>query len=483
MQKILTDYFRPLLVIYFSLDLTLKDVVASAELGVEKHLELGKQFLAQGQLNDALHHYDEAIRGDPLNYLSYFKRATVYLAIGRAKSALPDLNKVIQLKPDFKQAKMERGNILLKLGKLTDALDDFESLAAIGHPDGQSQLEVARPIVTFMEEARHLVENNNYDEAIPLLTDIIEKCPWSVEMRELRARCYEYTGDFHSAILDLRPTTKLVSDNTAAHLKISHLHYHLGEAEESLREIRECLRLDPDHQLCYPHYKKVKKLQKQLKGGEDLKNEQRFEEAIEKFQAALTTESSIYHYKLTSYVKICECYSKLNMFDETLEWCGKAIEMDQHNADALCARAEAYITQEMFEEAIHDYQTAKDSDHHPQKVDDGLNRAQKLLKQSQKRDYYKILGVKRTASKQEITKAYRKLAKEWHPDRHSGADKEKAEKKFVDIAAAKEVLTDPEKREKFDNGEDPLDPEEQHGPNPFNPFGAGQGFTFKFHFG
>lgn len=91
----------------------------------------------------------------------------------------------------------------------------------------------------------------------------------------------------------------------------------------------------------------------------------------------------------------------------------------------------------------------------------------------------------RTASKQEITKAYRKLAKEWHPDRHSGADKDKAEKKFVDIAAAKEVLSDPEKREKFDNGEDPLDPEEQqqgHG-HPFNPFGAGQGFTFKFHFG
>ena len=43
------------------------------------------------------------VGGDPLNYLSYFKRATVYLAIGRAKSALPDLNKVIQLKPDFKQ--------------------------------------------------------------------------------------------------------------------------------------------------------------------------------------------------------------------------------------------------------------------------------------------------------------------------------------------------------------------------------------------
>lgn len=43
------------------------------------------------------------VEGDPFNYLSYFKRATVYLAIGRAKAALPDLDKVIELKPDFKQ--------------------------------------------------------------------------------------------------------------------------------------------------------------------------------------------------------------------------------------------------------------------------------------------------------------------------------------------------------------------------------------------
>ena len=40
-------------------------------------------------------------------------------------------------------------------------------------------------------------------------------------------------------------------------------------------------------------------------------------------------------------------------------------------------------------------------------------------------------------------KAYRKLAAQWHPDQYNGSDKQKAEKMFIDIAAAKEVLTDP----------------------------------------
>ena len=49
----------------------------------------------------------------------------------------------------------------------------------------------------------------------------------------------------------------------------------------------------------------------------------------------------------------------------------------------------------------------------------------------------------RTASKPEILKAYRKLAVKWHPDHYKGDDRKKAEKMFVDVAAAKEVLTDP----------------------------------------
>ena len=68
---------------------------------IDSHLEMGKKFLAAGQLADALSHYHAAVDLDPENYLTYFRRATVFLAIGKSKSALPDLEKVLQIKPDF----------------------------------------------------------------------------------------------------------------------------------------------------------------------------------------------------------------------------------------------------------------------------------------------------------------------------------------------------------------------------------------------
>lgn len=126
-------------------------------------------------------------------------------------------------------------------------------------------------------------------------------------------------------------------------------------------------------------------------------------------------------------------------------------------------------------------------DEHLQRAKDGIERSKKLQKQSERRDYYKILNVKKTATKQEIVKAYRKAAQKWHPDAYHGDEKKLAEKKFIDVAAAKEVLTDPEKRRQFDMGEDPLDPESnQHGfrgGNPFQHFHqGGSPFQFKFHF-
>jgi curved DNA-binding protein len=64
------------------------------------------------------------------------------------------------------------------------------------------------------------------------------------------------------------------------------------------------------------------------------------------------------------------------------------------------------------------------------------------------KDYYKILGVARNASKEDIKRAYRELAKKTHPDRNPG--NKKAEEQFKEVNEAYQVLSDPEKRSRYD---------------------------------
>src|SRR5882762_5474726 len=64
------------------------------------------------------------------------------------------------------------------------------------------------------------------------------------------------------------------------------------------------------------------------------------------------------------------------------------------------------------------------------------------------KDYYATLGVPRDASAEDIKKAFRKLARQYHPD--VAKDKKAAEEKFKEINEAHEVLSDPEKRKKYD---------------------------------
>ena len=87
-------------------------------------------------------------------------------------------------------------------------------------------------------------------------------------------------------------------------------------------------------------------------------------------------------------------------------------------------------------------------------------------------DPYRTLGVARTASEKEIKSAYRKLAKELHPDKNK--DNPKAAEKFSDATKAYDLLSDKDKRAQFDRGEIDADG------NPLNPFagmgGGGRGF-------
>ena len=94
---------------------------------------------------------------------------------------------------------------------------------------------------------------------------------------------------------------------------------------------------------------------------------------------------------------------------------------------------------------------------------------------AEKRDYYEVLGLKKGASDDEIKRAFRKMAMKYHPDKNPG-DKA-AEEKFKEVNEAYSVLSDPDKKSKYDRfGHAGVDPNAGFGGGGFSGFGGGGGF-------
>ncbi|KAL3309207.1 DnaJ subfamily C member 3 [Cichlidogyrus casuarinus] len=463
---------------------------------VEELLEKGTRELINGRFAEAIDLYSDAINEDSKNFSPYFKRATAYLASGKTKSAIPDLEKTIELKPDYYPAFKARANANLKTGEFLKAKEDFSKLEAYDAAYSKSGLNQVSQLKDKYEEAKILLDHGSFTEALPILDSLMDSVNLNKEILEWRARCNLKTGEIQRGIQDLRHSVHLVNDNRAGLLDISLLMYDYGLAVQSLEEIRECLRLDQDDKACHNHYKKVKKLAKAVTGAEDASENGNWDECVRYAKNIPILEPNVPSYKDQAELNLCHCLAKKGSPD-ALEHCLLVVEKHPSVTEYKQDLATAHMNRDELDEAIKVYQQILESDRGNREAQEGMEKAQRLKKQKSRRDYYKILGVTKSATKKEINKAYRKMAAEWHPDRFEAKDKKMAENKFIDITDAKEVLTDDEKRQKFDMGIDPLDPEQASGGggggghrggfdgfhfNGFNPFEHGGG-NFEFHFG
>ena len=152
---------------------------------------------------------------------------------------------------------------------------------------------------------------------------------------------------------------------------------------------------------------------------------------------------------------------------EALKDINKSILLNEKYWKAYIRRGNIYTSLNMFEEARSDYQKAKENDPSIRDINKLLEESKKAEKKAKKRDYYKILELNKSATESDIRKAYKKLALKWHPDRHNESEESKklAEKQFRDINDAYVILSDPQKKQNYDMGIDPLNPEEATGPS------------------
>ena len=115
------------------------------------------------------------------------------------------------------------------------------------------------------------------------------------------------------------------------------------------------------------------------------------------------------------------------------------------------------MSMEKFQEAVHEYTKVKEIAPQTPGIREKVKSAQIELKKSKRKDYYKILELSKDAGESEIKKAYRLMAVKWHPDKHQQAGEEamqEAERKFKDVGEAYSVLSDPQKKQQYDQGMD-----------------------------
>lgn len=189
--------------------------------------------------------------------------------------------------------------------------------------------------------------------------------------------------------------------------------------------------------------------------------------------AAPTRSGSTRMLRATFFSNRATALLKLKSYDDALADCNSTLALSSSYVKAIRTRARVHLALDQYEESIRDFKEALESvpatDDDAEAQTRGLQRelkeAEMLQKRALRKDYYKILGLKRDCDDGEIKKAYRKASLQHHPDK--GGD----EAKFKDIGEAYNVLSDPTKRRRYDAGADDADSDN---PSPFGP-GGGMG--------
>lgn len=159
-------------------------------------------------------------------------------------------------------------------------------------------------------------------------------------------------GDLSKAVFDINALAKLIPDNTKAYFKMSELHYSMGEAELALNDVRECLRLDPDHKKCSESYKKLRKLNKLLEAMRKASEESNFDECVRSAQSVQAHDPKSASFKLKAASYLCSCNSRAKNAKQAIENCSEVLKINPNDADAFYHRGQAYIADEQLENGI-----------------------------------------------------------------------------------------------------------------------------------
>ncbi|KAI0118768.1 hypothetical protein GGR51DRAFT_131927 [Nemania sp. FL0031] len=427
---------------------------------------LGNKSFKERQYKKAIKEYTQAIElvPDSPTYLS--NRAAAYMSDGQYDAALEDCSRAVDLDPQNPKFLLRLARIYTNLGRPEEAITTFSRI----HPAPSAKdMAAAREMQHHMKAAQDALNSGTSGSMVLHAIDQAEKllAPGATRPRKwqlMRGNAYLKMGGLNSLGEAQNIAMSLLRQNNQdpeALVLRGRALYAQGENDKAIQHFRKALSGDPDFKDAVRWLRIVQKLDRMKEEGNADYKAGRWQAAFDKYTSALEIDPTNRGTNSKLLQNRALCQVKLKNYDGAITDCERAVALDPSYLKARKTKANALGQAERWEDAVREWKKIQELDPEDRTIMKEIRKAELELKKSQRKDYYKILGVSKDADESTIKKAYRKLAIIHHPDKNR--DDEGAAERFKDIGEAYETLSDPQKRARYDSGEDLIDPSEMFG--------------------
>ena len=451
-----------------------------------------------GDYFGAIDCYSEAINMCPETAMYYLNRASANMMVARSHHAVADCDAALKIEPNNLKAWLRKGKAHLKLGQAAEAINAYQMGLRMDptNSTGLGEKTEARKLEQREKRANECYKEGNFSMATSLVNAALRSSPESFSLQLLKLMLLVEHRDYSTAY---NLSNKLVREqprNMDLLYARSKVLFHQENFPQAIRHLLQVLQSDPDNSKAAKDIKLIRKLERTKAAGNAAFKAGQFQEAHDKYAACINLNSGLDAFCAKLHCNKAATLLKLGKPQEALSDCDQAIKLDGSYGKAYMRRAATLRRlggKENLERALFDYKEAENILGRSRDIQQAIRETKVEVKKAKRKDYYKILGLenkREDASEGDIKKAYRKSALKWHPDRHATGDdasKIAAEKNFKEVGEAYAVLSDPKKRDLYDQGLDLEEIEQGGGGGGFHgggmPGGMDPNDIFRMFFG
>jgi len=431
-----------------------------AEIASQKKIdelkESGNKEFKAGKYSLAVKLYTEAISlcgpNNPMPAI-YNNRCAAFILLDRFKSALKDGRKVLEFEPTNTKAHTRVLKCCLALGKVEEGRQSMDQLVD-SDEEIQEMKNDLETVDKLHNEALDFANEMSYKSAIKSINQGLERSPHCSLFHTLKAKFFALEKNVIGARKALaKLDMKDHNVKTSLYHFVTGLCYYyeddleraisgFGEAKKELGEAKEW------------HDKAMAMHNAYVSGNKVVKIGGSYSAALVCLDKGLSIDKGNSAYMAKLFYTRALLNTRYERLESALSDCTSALKYQPGYYKALAKRGSLHLEMEKYAEAVEDLTEAyrmKPSPEAFSALEDAKRRKTKA--ESRKPSHYQILGVDKRATLEEIKKAYRTKAREFHPDKHSNASKDeqdKMEAKMKEIAAANQCLSDSNKKEEYD---------------------------------